>query len=62
MKILLSVVPEIGIENLFPSSSKKSRNVVKDSGELNLKVASTFTLSFVTPMFSPSGYLMIMGS
>lgn len=62
VNMLLSVVPEIGILNLLPSSSKKSRKVVNDSGELNLKMASTLTFSLVTPMFSPSGYLMVIGS
>ena len=60
--MLLSVVPEIGMLNLLPSSSKKSRKVVKDKGELNMKVASTFTFCLVTPKFSPSGKFMVIGS
>jgi hypothetical protein len=58
----LSVVPEIGIENLFPSSSKKSIKVVNERGELKQKEASTYTFDLVTPRFWPSGNFIMMGS
>jgi len=41
VKMELSVVPEIGIENLLPSSSKKSINVVNESGFPLVNTAST---------------------
>jgi hypothetical protein len=48
------VVPDKGIENLFPSSSKKSINVVKESGFELINVASTLTFYLVTPRLLPS--------
>ena len=48
------MVPERGIENLFPSSSKKSINVEKDSGFELINVASTLTFDLVTPRFLSS--------
>ena len=58
----MSVVPEMGIENLLPSSSKKSMKVVKERGVLNVKLASTLTFYLVTPRFWPSGKLIEIGS
>ena len=58
----LSVVPEIGIGNLVPSSSQKSTNVVKESGFLLTNVASTFSFCLVTPRFLPSGKLRVIGN
>lgn len=48
------MVPDKGIENLFPSSSKKSINVVKESGFELINVASTLTFYLVTPRLLPS--------
>ena len=48
------MVPDKGIENLFPSSSKKSINVVKESGFELINVASTLTFDLVTPRFLSS--------
>ena len=62
VNIELSVVPEMGMENLLPSSSKKSMNVVKDRGLGLVKTASTFSFYFVTPRFSPSGKRSSIGS
>ena len=62
MKIELSVVPEMGIWNFFPSSSIKSINVVNERGVPNLNDASTFTFDFVTPRFLPSGNVISIGS
>ena len=62
VKIELSVVPEIGIENLLPSSSKKSMKVVKERGLLLVNTASTLSFYFVTPRFWPSGKFRSIGS
>ena len=51
----LSVVPDIGMENLLPSSSKKSMKVVNERGLLLVNTASTFSFYFVTPKLLPSG-------
>ena len=48
------MVHDKGIENLFPSSSKKSINVVKESGFELINVASTLTFYLVTPRLLPS--------
>jgi hypothetical protein len=61
LKTLLSVVPEMGMLNLFPSSSKKSINVVNDKGETNVKLASHLTFYFVTPRLLPSGKFNLIG-
>ena len=58
----LSVVPDIGIENLLPSSSKKSINVVKESGLLLVNIASTLSFYFVTPKLLPSGKFNSIGN
>jgi hypothetical protein len=55
-------VPDIGIENLLPSSSKKSINVVKDRGLLLVNTASTLSFYFVTPKLLPSGKLSSIGN
>ena len=62
MKTELSVVPEIGMENLLPSSSKKSTKVVNDRGLLLVKTASTLSFYFVTPRFWPSGKFNSIGN
>ena len=62
MKIELSVVPEMGMENLLPSSSKKSMKVVNESGLLLVNTASTLSFYLVTPRLSPSGKCIVMGS
>ena len=51
VKIELSVVPDMGMENLLPSSSKKSMKVVNESGLLLVNVASTLSCYLVTPRF-----------
>ena len=55
VKIELSVVPEMGMENLLPSSSKKSMKVVKERGLPLVNTASTLSFYLVTPRLSPSG-------
>lgn len=51
VKTELSVVPEMGMENLLPSSSKKSMKVVNESGLLLVNTASTLSCYLVTPRF-----------
>ena len=62
VKIELSVVPEMGMENLLPSSSKKSMKVVNESGLLLVNTASTLSFYLVTPRLLPSGKFSSMGS
>mmetsp|Transcript_8307 Transcript_8307/g.37646 ORF Transcript_8307/g.37646 Transcript_8307/m.37646 type:complete len:281 (-) Transcript_8307:3855-4697(-) len=62
VSVQLSAIPETGIGNRFPSSSKNSIVAVKLRGFLLSKLTSTGSLCLAMPIIRPSGHSICSGT